>query len=42
MMAVEGSLGKKTEDYLSTAAILLSEPAELLKTLIEYDKEHID
>ena len=42
MKAVEGSLGKKTEDYLVTAAILLNEPTELLSSLINYDKEHIN
>ena len=42
MKAVEGSLGKKTEDYLVTAAILLNEPSELLSSLINYDKEHIN
>ena len=42
MKAVEGSIGKKTEDYLSTASILLNEPVDLLKNLVEYDKEHIN
>ena len=42
MKAIEGSIGKKTEDYLSTASILLNEPLELLKNLVEYDKEHIN
>jgi hypothetical protein len=42
MKAVEGSIGKKVEDYLSTASILLSDPVDLLKNLVDYDKEHIN
>jgi len=42
MKNIEGSMGKKTEDYFSTAAILLNEPAALLEILVNYDKENIN
>ena len=34
MKAVEGSIGKKVEDYLSTASILLNESQALLDHLV--------
>ena len=42
MRNVEGSIGKKEEDYFKTAAILLNDPAELLQLLLSFDKENIN
>lgn len=41
MENVPGSIGKKEENYVKTAAILLQNPQELLDTLLNYDKENI-
>lgn len=35
-------MGKKIEDYLSTAAILLDNPEKLKSLLLNYDKENIN
>jgi hypothetical protein len=35
-------MGKKIEDYLSTAAILLDNPEKLKYLLLDYDKENIN
>lgn len=35
-------MGKKVEDYLGTAAILLDNPEKLKSLLLNYDKENIN
>jgi len=42
MKNIEGSMGKKEEDYLETAKLyLLKDTKELLDLLLEYDRNNI-
>ena len=43
MKAVEGTIGKKTEDWFKTAQVyLLGDTKNLLEMLFEYKKENIN
>jgi hypothetical protein len=42
MRNVEGSLGKKEEDYFATFKKFMRSPEELLNQLKGYDREHMN